>query len=122
MILYLHGFNSSGDSDKMNLLRKQTNIEIQSPTLPVSPKETIQYIRNIIIENKKKVMLIGTSLGGFYSLYFSKLMDIPSILINPSLSPFETLKSKIGTQINYKIKQEYNWNETYIEELKKNLR
>ena len=71
-LLYLHGFNSSPDSAKaiifFNLLLRKNSESLLVPSLPISPKETILLLEEIIEENKKEVSLIGSSLGDLCSL------------------------------------------------------
>jgi len=97
MILYLHGFASCGDSTKSQLLKKYFGEnEVFSPDLPVSPVEAISFIKKIIIE-KEIDLIIGSSLGGYYASYFTELLHIKSVLINPSTEPFITLAPYVGT-------------------------
>jgi predicted esterase YcpF (UPF0227 family) len=51
-----------------------------------------------MLENSIKLMkphydinLVGSSLGGFYSLYLSNKYNLKAILINPSITPHRTL-------------------------------
>ena len=100
MILYLHGFASCGNSTKTALLKtyfgKQ---EVLAPNLPIDPVEAVRFIKKILIE-KEVDLLIGSSLGGFYASYFSELLEMKSVLINPSTQPFITLAPFVGTN-NY---------------------
>lgn len=113
-VLFLHGFNSSGETEKSKILSKY--YDVISPNLPTSPIEAIQLIKKTIIDliiSGEKVIVVGSSLGGFYGLYFLKKMDIPVLLLNLSETPYITLKREIGNNING-----VTWNETHLDELK----
>ena len=62
-LLYLHGFNSSPDSTKAKIfqsfVRKKKSENLLVPALPISPKETILLLEEIIEDHKKKISLIG---------------------------------------------------------------
>ena len=74
-IIYLHGFQSDGQGSKYEALKSHfKNTEILSPDLPANPNEVKTQINNLLNKLKERgeeVLLMGTSLGGFYSLYFS---------------------------------------------------
>ena len=81
-ILYVHGLGSSGNSETAVKLE---NIFIQHkvfhPDIPLDPNEAILFIKDFVLTNNINV-IIGTSLGSFYS----KFVDGPfKILINPAL-------------------------------------
>ena len=121
MLIYIHGFASSANSNKVRLLKKRFPNMIAFD-LNVSPKEAISQLDFFISKHldKENITLIGSSLGGFYAMYFSQKYALKVILINPSIYPEKTL-------VCYKDKQVTNYskeNETfifkaeYIEELK----
>ena len=89
-LLYLHGFNSSPDSTKaiifQSFVKKKNSVGLLVPSLPISPKETILFLEEIIEENKKEISLIGSSLGGFYAAYLAEKYGLKSVLINPVVS------------------------------------
>jgi len=88
-IIYIHGFASVGESPKTAALREEfPNAVVYAPTLPFAPNDTIVGLRAKIKElintgAANKIILMGTSLGGFYARILSGMMDIPAILINP---------------------------------------
>ena len=97
MILYLHGFASCGNSTKTQLLKDYFGAkEVLSPDLPIDPVEAIRFIKKYIIEHDVD-LLIGSSLGGFYASYFCELLEVKTVLINPSTQPFITLAPYVGT-------------------------
>jgi len=115
MIINLHGFNSTGDSDKTAALRRHFNVV--SPTLSVEPFEAIKQIQEIMYGSTEKVMVLGTSLGGFYALCTCASYDFAAVLINPSLRPHETLKPRVGMNTNFKTGLVYEFKQEYLEQL-----
>lgn len=117
MILYIHGFKSCGDSKKSRALRSYFGDDaIIAPNLSFSPKEAIESLSTIIIE-KNIDLLIGSSLGGYYSIYLAQKFDKKAVLINPSLKPFLTLYPFIGKNRRFCDNLEFIWKMEYIKEL-----
>lgn len=61
MIIYLHGFASSGKAYKAQLLRKfLLSIEVVSPDLPFEPIKAIETVCDIIehVRCKNKLLLV----------------------------------------------------------------
>lgn len=120
-ILYIHGFNSAGFGETAEKIRNYFGKEnVYSPTLPPSPLEAIVLLKNLfnsLVSAGKDVTVIGNSLGGFYALYLHHLNDCKTILINPSLKPFNSLKP--GKYINYVSGIEYEFTQEHIQELQK---
>jgi uncharacterized protein len=111
MIIYLHGFGSSGTSSKVDALREKFGAEnVFAPDLPFDPLVVINIVNKLVYENYtkfQKVVFIGTSLGGFYANYFAMVHETPAILVNPSCKPSETLRSKLGVNKNYATNEEF---------------
>lgn len=93
-ILYIHGFASSPNSKTVSLLKKEFP-EFEWHTVEVNHKveESINKIENYI-ESNNIDYLVGTSLGGFYTMYTKT--NIPKIAINPSIRPDINLSKYIG--------------------------
>ena len=121
-VLYIHGFNSAGYGEKINHLKNFFGDEnVITPTLPYDPQKAIKQLEFLVeaIKDKDDLLLVGTSLGGYYALYLADKYKVPAILINPSTEPYITLKSQIGPQINYKSNEEYIWTEEHLKSLEK---
>lgn len=94
---YFHGFSSSGHSRTAELLR-----EAYPTSTVVCPsyntKNAYDAISSLTIEvvnnakNNNFIVLVGTSLGGFFANYFSNRLKIPAVLINPCLDPVNLLQ------------------------------
>jgi len=120
MILYIHGFGSSGLSGKATLFRdyfKKEGLGFLAPSLPYIPKLAISTLEEIIQKCHIKA-LIGSSLGGFYSIYLANKYNLKAVLINPSINPEITLKEAIPRALNYFDLSYFDWNESYLKYLK----
>ena len=119
--LYLHGFNSSDSSLKYQRLKKflhHKDIKIICPNLHYCPLTAIKQIELVI--NKKKILkIIGSSLGGFYAIYFGNKLNVPIIAINPALEPDRSLLSYVGAQKNIYTKKKYIFKKEYLCHLSK---
>jgi len=120
-VIYIHGFNSAGYGEKVNKLKEHFGMEnVLSLNLPYDPEKAISQLEFIIrnIKNEEPLLLIGTSLGGAYTIYLSYKFDLPGVVINPSIKPSEDLKDQIGKQVNYKTEEEYEFTSEHVEWLK----
>ena len=111
MIIYLHGFGSSGTSSKVDALREKFGAEnVFAPDLPFDPTEVISLVNKLVYNNYEKyskIVFVGTSLGGFYANYFAMYHDVPAILVNPSCKPSDTLRKRLGVNRNYATNREF---------------
>lgn len=105
-ILYFHGFKSSSGSGKAQELKKfienktsQTKIII--PDLADDFKEANKQIEDLIGENAPNILFMGSSLGGYYALYFAQLYKSKSVLINPAIAPLNDFEIHLGKNENY---------------------
>ena len=123
MILYIHGFGSSGESFKAKLVKEYFKKEgILAPSLSYIPDLAIGTLKDIIefFKNKKeRVFLMGSSLGGFYAMYLSEIYSLKAVLINPAVNAPETLKKAIPKAVSYYDGSHFEWNENHIKMLQK---
>lgn len=61
--------------------------------------------------------MIGSSLGGFYSLYLHVNYALPAVLINPAVRPYELLSDYIGINKNMYTGVEYEVKSEHMEQL-----
>jgi predicted esterase YcpF (UPF0227 family) len=117
-ILYLHGFGSCGEGNKSGALRAYFGEEkILSPDLPYAPQDVITYIEKLIA-NEKVTLLIGSSLGGFYATYFAEKFSLPAVLLNPSVTPWQTLEKHIGWQERFCDGEVFELKAVYLQQMK----
>jgi len=105
-ILYIHGFNSSPLSIKAEQTRQYfqqhfPSINFICPQLATSPNEAVSQLESILKVSKKEVWFImGSSLGGYFATYLANKYQVPAVLINPAIKPFDLLEDYIGEQKN----------------------
>lgn len=103
MIIYIHGFASSGYGGKATLFREYFEEEVIAPSLSYVPNlaiDTLEQLIELLLEKGENVGLVGSSLGGYYSIYLANKYDLKAVLINPAIYPYKTL-DKIGMAMNY---------------------
>lgn len=107
MILYLHGFLSTGQSAKAQWLQNafaSMDIEVLSPTYPLrTPEASILYLTDLIErriqpgrEGTPAWQIFGSSLGGFYGQYLASRYQVPLLMINPALRPWALSQQYAG--------------------------
>ncbi len=111
-LIYLHGFNSSPDSEKAQSLIRYTQQEkvvddsgncpeLLVPSLPHKPAAAIELLQGMLADEAYKTVLLGSSLGGFYSIYLAQQYSCKVVLINPLVSlPAEFADSFPGAYTN----------------------
>ncbi|HET7365459.1 MAG TPA: YqiA/YcfP family alpha/beta fold hydrolase [Burkholderiales bacterium] len=125
MIVYLHGFNSSPQSHKAQLMQRYMAErglaeEFACPTLPHSPRDAVRLIRSVV--DDKPVCYVGSSLGGFYATYMVETQGGKAVLINPAIEPHIGLAAFVGQQRNLYTGEPYEltrshlaaWRELYV--------
>lgn len=101
-LLYLHGFRSSGQSEKAQYLARHGPWQLLAPDLPDRPAEAIPFLERLLDELHRSPLplaLIGTSLGAFYADRFAHRRQLPAILINPLLES-DWMRQAIGPNRN----------------------
>ena len=125
-IIYLHGFNSSPQSFKAQMLLQHMTQRGQQEHLfipEISPysDSAVTQISELITslqlnDVSKELCLIGSSLGGYYSTCFAEKHNCPAILINPSVRPYETLAEYLGENENYYTDEKWQFNQSHIQQ------
>lgn len=126
-IIYLHGFNSSGNATKSQLLRAAVekylpNVEYYSPTLIHHPEKAIGELQALLDNESKRFRFcfVGSSLGGFFAIYFAhRYLDAKAVLINPAISPWETMHGYYGHYENEATGEKFEVTEQFVSSLKK---
>lgn len=121
MIIYLHGFNSTGNSAKGQYLKEHLpDIPVLTPTCHHAPEQAIAFLEQLIRENllqNQPLMLIGSSLGGYYAQYLAHQFNLKAVLINPALMPLETLHDYLGVNTNFYTGETYTLTEAHLDTL-----
>jgi len=129
-LLYLHGFNSSPASEKAQQTKRFFEYSGQAsakgsdfaykvvvPALPAEPAAAITMIDHLL-ESESVSGLIGSSLGGYYSLYMHAKHGLPAVLINPAVRPYELLSDYVGINTNMYTGEEYEVKPEHMDQLK----
>ncbi|MBJ9948767.1 MAG: YqiA/YcfP family alpha/beta fold hydrolase [Pseudomonadota bacterium] len=110
-IIYLHGFKSSSLSIKGQQLndycRCHSSHNVHLPDLNQHPKDVLTKI-SAYIEQWSDVVLVGSSLGGFYATQLVAKYGVPAVLINPAMRPWELFRRLFGTEhIPYQVTEQW---------------
>jgi len=122
-LVYLHGFRSSPLSHKATLLAEYVSnlndIDIIIPELPEEPAAAIKKIHQVMKSLQGvDVLLVGSSLGGFYATSIAEHYHCPAVLINPAVRPYELLEEYTGQNVNMHTGEVFEFKEAYVEQLK----
>lgn len=123
MVIYIHGFGSSGRGGKALLFKeyfKSQNIPFISPSLSYVPELAIDTLEHLIESYDDEVTLIGSSLGGFYSIYLAEKYGLKAVLINPAVDSANTLNRMLtlgDTAKNYYDNSYFNWTKSHVDML-----
>lgn len=97
-IIYLHGFQSHANSVKGRLLQQycqtyRPEICVHLPDLNASPDVVISQLHHYI-KQLKNIAFVGSSLGGFYATYLACEYNVPAVLVNPTVAPWQIFQQK----------------------------
>lgn len=101
-LLYLHGFRSSPQSAKAQIMAQRVQslhpgVTWWCPQLPASPAQAIDLLLKGTADwPLGQMAVMGSSLGGFYAAWLSAHLSIPAVLINPAVYPSRDLARYIG--------------------------
>lgn len=127
LVVYLHGFRSSPRSSKavmtgeaINALSTQENpIEWYCPQLLASPKESMGMVEKRIKDSKHdRLVVIGSSLGGYYANYLTEKYGCKGVALNPAVRAPRELASHVGMLTSYDTDEPYDFRSEYIDQLR----
>ncbi|MGL4667277.1 MAG: YqiA/YcfP family alpha/beta fold hydrolase [Saezia sp.] len=125
-LLYLHGFRSSPESlnaqkcfaHVQQLIKKGDRLEWYCPQLPPSPKEAMEMVMaHIEGWQGHQMVVIGSSLGGFYANYVAEHKRCGAVLLNPAVNPVRSLEKAIAEQESPLPDDEYFLQPAFVSEL-----
>lgn len=129
MILYLHGFRSSPKSFKASLLaREMEQRGLQDrwvcPQLPASPARAIALANRLIgqardggLDPETGLVVIGSSLGGYYANHLAEHWRCRAVVLNPAIYPTRSLADQTGTHTLYHSDESFEFRPEYLDEL-----
>ncbi|MGH8740221.1 MAG: YqiA/YcfP family alpha/beta fold hydrolase [Burkholderiales bacterium] len=122
MILYLHGFNSSPQSHKAQVMGRYMAErgmagEYACPALPPLAGDALREIEKL--NPGASTCFLGSSLGGFYATYLAEKHGARAVLINPAIEPHVGLRAYLGPQKNLHGGEPYQLTEAHLREWEK---
>jgi len=127
LLVYLHGFRSSPRSSKavmtgeaIKALSSAANpIEWYCPQLLASPKESMDMVTAHIEQSKAdRIVVIGSSLGGFYANHLAEKYACKAVALNPAVRAARELAPHVGMMTAYDSDEPFDFRPEYIDELK----
>lgn len=141
--VYLHGFLSSGQSQKGRWLLEKLRIEVDTNqaatapgdvhppqvfkefltlTYPIgSPLDSIQAIEAALqplrANQNSSLILMGSSMGGYYAQFLGQKYTLPYIMINPALNPRPIFLENLGAHVNPSTGEELVIDLAYIQQV-----
>lgn len=127
LVVYLHGFRSSPRSSKAVMTGEAIHdlstmghpIEWYCPQLLASPKASMDMVIKHIDKSKPdRLVVIGSSLGGYYANYLAEKYGCKAVTLNPAVRAPRELASHVGMLTSYDTEEPYDFRPEYIDELK----
>jgi len=127
LLVYLHGFRSSPRSSKAvmtgeaikSLSTRDNPYEWYCPQLLASPKLSmdmvVEYIDSASFD---RLVVIGSSLGGFYANFLAEKYGCKAVTLNPAVRASRELAPHVGMMTSYDSDEPFDFRPEYIDELK----
>jgi len=103
-VLYCHGMGGEGLSSHGKLVKyfKSIGIEIISPTINYEFFIDNSHIFDTMVELAKDVdVIVGNSMGGYFSYHLGKACGKPTLCFNPAISDVTTSYNWFNNVTNY---------------------
>ncbi|HBK44099.1 MULTISPECIES: YqiA/YcfP family alpha/beta fold hydrolase [unclassified Polynucleobacter] len=127
LLVYLHGFRSSPNSTKAimtgeavrALSNAENRYEWYCPQLLASPKESMDMVISHIDQSEAdRIVIIGSSLGGFYTNYLAEKYQCKAIALNPAVYAARELEPHVGMMTAYDSEEPFDFKAEYIDQLR----
>ena len=127
LLVYLHGFRSSPRSSKAVMTGEgikaisspENPIQWYCPQLLASPKESMTMVEDHIKQfGADQIVVVGSSLGGFYANYLAEKYSCKAIVLNPAVRAARELAPHVGIMTAYDSDEPFDFRPEYIDELK----
>ena len=124
-LIYIHGFLSSPQSYKAQqvgawLRALHPDIRYYCPQLSPYPAEVQRQLETLVESLLPgPIYLLGSSLGGYWSTYLAERYDLPAVLINPSVRPYEMMLNYLQQPLkSYHSDEVYRLSAAHVDEIK----
>ena len=124
MILYLHGFRSSPQSFKAQLIGQRLQAlgraaEYRCPQLPASPTpgDSAGAATGARLP-AAQLTLIGSSLGGYYATWLAEQLGCRAVLLNPAVTPPRDLEQYVGAGSAWHSDEPFEFKLEYLDQLR----
>ena len=123
LILYVHGWNSHANARKAKLIESELKnhevFETSSITLRNHPREVIKQLTKYISEKQKEynVHLVGSSLGGYYSVFLAETLNLKATMINPAVWAYKIFENDRGENENPNTGEKYFIDQDWVDSL-----
>ncbi|WP_438979019.1 YqiA/YcfP family alpha/beta fold hydrolase [Polynucleobacter sp.] len=127
LLVYLHGFRSSPNSTKAvmtgeavkALSTSEHSYEWYCPQLLASPGQSMDMVVQHIDQSKAdRIVIIGSSLGGFYTNCLAEKYQCKGIVLNPAVYAARELEPHVGMMTAYDSEEPFDFKAEYIDELR----
>ncbi len=93
-------------------------IEWYCPQLLASPKESMEMVTNHINQSSAdQIVVVGSSLGGFYANFLAEKYSCKAIALNPAVRAARELAPHVGMMTAYDSDEPFDFRPEYISEL-----
>jgi len=121
-LVYIHGFNSSPDSDKARqtcdwLAKNRPDIAFVCPFLSPFPDVAMAQLEALITDLSGTLYFAGSSMGGFYAIYLAAKYQSRAVLINPAVRPWLGRDYLLGDQANYHTGEVHRIEQAHLDQL-----
>lgn len=122
MIIYLHGFNSSPQSHKAQVLvrfmdERGLGAHCACPALPPLAGEAIAAIEALMAQHAgARICFLGSSLGGYYATFLAERHGAQAVLVNPAIEPHIGLRAYLGEQQNLHTGTPYQLTQAHLDD------
>ena len=123
LILYVHGWNSHANARKAQLIEHELKhheiFDTASITLNNHPREAVKQLTEFISEKQSRynVHLVGSSLGGYYSVFLAENLNLKAAMINPAVWAYKIFENDRGDVENLNTGEKYFIDQAWIDSL-----
>ena len=128
-LVYLHGFRSSPQSAKAQLLVRRVAAlpasirpRLHVPDLGSEPADAMAqvtaWIEREVERPAAELTLVGSSLGGYFATWLAERYDARAVMINPAIRPYDDLVKYLGTQVSLYSGESFEVVEEHFAELR----